>query len=86
MGKKTILMLHFLNVVVSRNNLAKRPHRKEVQSVFLIEGKAHVLFITLAIALFPGSHDSDKEPETDAAKWNAAIIHLIIPKGEGNRK
>ena len=53
-------------------------------------GKAQVLLITLTMALFcssvPVSHDSVtvsqhtqyQDPETEAAKWNSAIVSFII--------
>ncbi len=58
-----------------------------------MEGKAQVLVITLAMALLyssvPLCHDSVTvnqhaqcyDPETEAAKWNSAIIHFIIYAG-----
>ncbi len=57
---------------------------------FVAVGKAQVLLITLTMALFcssvPVSHDSVtvgqharyQDPETEAAKWNPAIINFII--------
>ncbi len=58
-------------------------------SAFMV-GKAQVFLITLTMAVFylsvpvsqdsvtVSQHEQYQDPETEAAKWNSAIIHFII--------
>ncbi len=84
-GKSTLWNIRIeLVIIISDIELFSQQHWQ------VMKGKAQVSLIILTMAPFyssvPVCHDSVtvsqyaryKDPETEAAKWNSAVIHFII--------